>query len=129
KSKTVPQGAVFDFVVFIQGSKGSGSELSVRGTVKSRGRPSAGEARERALFGAPEKTSRERGFFNSIRLRRVILLRSYIRLTPSYIALRAVKRRIEYHFAATPQNITFARRANISHPADGEIYYFCNFTR
>ena len=38
-----------------------------------------------------------RSFFNSIRLRRVILLRSYIRLTPSDIALRAVIRRIEYH--------------------------------
>ena len=33
-------------------------------------------------------------FFSYIRLRRVILLRSDIRLTPSDIALRAVKRRI-----------------------------------
>jgi len=45
----------------------------------------------RALFGTPEKSVRNDGFFNSIRLRRVILLSNDIRLTPSYIALRATK--------------------------------------
>ena len=44
-----------------------------------------------------EKGSREAAFFNSIRLRRVILLRSGIRLTPSDIGLHPVLRRIEYH--------------------------------
>ena len=34
--------------------------------------------------------------------RRVILLRSDIRLTPSYIRFASFGRRIEYHFKATP---------------------------
>ena len=116
-ARTINNGRDFSLPLFIehdmQGSKGSGSELTVRGTVKSRGRPSAVEARDRPLSPAPEKSTLQRGFFNSIRLRRVILLRSYIRLTPSDIALRAVIRRIEYNcsegaisLSAPAENIT-----------------------
>ena len=38
----------------------------------------------------------------------MILLRSGIRLTPSYIRFASFGWRIEYHFKATPWNITFA---------------------
>ena len=62
----------------------------------------------RVQQGEPEKTlvRKNKSFFSYIRLRRVILLRSDIRLTPSDIALRAVKGeynitetvRFQYHF-------------------------------
>ncbi len=58
----------------------------------------------------PEKSTRERAFFNDIRLRRVILLRSDIRLTPSDIALRAVRKANIISLFALAKNITFAAR-------------------
>ncbi len=65
--------------------------------------------RVRPPLPAPEKllVLSNKEFFSYIRLRRVILLRSDIRLTPSDIALRAVKG--EY-------NITFANSKNITMP-------------
>ena len=61
-------------------------------------------------FKLPRKNScsKEQEFFSYIRLRRVILLRSYIRLMPSDIALRAVKG--EYNITETEGfNITFTK--------------------
>ena len=49
---------------------------------------------------------------NSIRLRRVLLLRSYIRLMPSDIRFASF-RQIEYHCKAMPCNIT-SRKGNIT---------------
>ena len=69
-ARTINNGRDFSLPLFIehdmQGSKGSGSELTVRGTVKSRGRPSAVEARDRPPPPAPSRKpckSRLSGFF------------------------------------------------------------------
>jgi hypothetical protein len=53
--------------------------------------------------------SKEQEFFSYIRLQRVILLRSYIRQTPSDIALRAVKG--EYNITFANGKISLCRKA------------------
>ena len=58
---------------------------------------------------------------NSIRLRRVILLRSDIRLTPNDICFASF-RRIEYHCAAKPNNIT-SRKGNITLCVSKEYHF------
>ena len=74
----------------------------------------------------PEKSTRKRAFFNDIRLRRVILLRSCIRLRSSdiasqlYSACDRVKERIEYHTC---------RKANRSHRAKRERSLDCSSVR
>ena len=52
--------SVVFFITFSRGSKGSGSELTVRGTVKSRGRPSrAVNPKNLSIFEDPLRRSRE----------------------------------------------------------------------
>ena len=89
--------------------KGSGSESTVRGTVESRGRPSAVEARDR--FPSPAQRNLSSGRMKS--------LRDEIRC--------GGKGRISFHREAMLSDFTFAARQIFHIGCKRDISFFCIF--